>query len=111
MTEQQNQKKSPKKQISTKEAKKLLPIIKKMNTATKLLLKIMGQKLTHEQQQVNKIKLMVDDMIQVPNLQSTISITTLDMNATKIKQKGRMGYNKVMDWEKDYRKRNRGTLL
>ena len=113
--EQQNnpprKKATRKKQLSTAEAKKLIPAIKKMNAATELLLSLFKKKLTHEEQQVAKIRVMVSDMLLPPNLQRNISVTTFDMNKTQVRQRGRMGYNQVMDWEKDYKKRNKGTML
>eukprot|EP01043_Picozoa_sp_COSAG02_P126083 COSAG02_NODE_63299_length_263_cov_0.951220_1_plen_78_part_10 len=72
-----------KKQLSTNEAKKLIPVIKKLNAATKVLIKLFGQKVSHETTQANKIRVLVEDMLIPPNQQSRISVTTLDMNKTR----------------------------
>ncbi|MEK9657618.1 MAG: hypothetical protein VW378_04515 [bacterium] len=100
-----------KKQLSTAEAKKLIPLIKKLNSATKVLIKLFTQKVSHEEQQANKIKVLINDMLIPPNKNTNIKITTLDMNNTKIRKKGEMSYNQIMKWEKAYKQRNRGTML
>jgi len=102
---------SSKKQLSTREAKVLIPILKTLNKSTKLLIKLFTKKLSHQEEQTRKIRVLIEDMFVPPNHQSQISVTTLDMGKTLVKEKNQIGYNQIMKWEKDYRNRNRGTLL
>lgn len=100
-----------KKQLSTSEAKALIPILKTLNKSTKLLIKLFNKKLSHQETQTKKIRVLIEDMLVPPNQKSQISVTTLDMGKTFIKEKNQIGYNQIMKWEKDYRNRNKGTLL
>lgn len=106
------QKKRLKKKLGKQQTKTLLPIIKKFNQMAGLLIRSLTQKIEHEERQLSKIRVMVND-IKVPAsaFQSNINITTVDIGKTTVKEKGSFAHNQVMDWEKDLGKRSKGIIL
>ena len=102
----------PRKQkLSKADTKKVMPKISEFNSLSKMLLKLLGQKIDKKEKKLAGIKIMVTDMgrskIQVGN----ISIQTIDINETRIKKKGDYSYNQVMGWEAQIRSKKKGLML
>lgn len=98
--------------MSKADLKKNLPVLDEFNKFSQAFIKMLGQKVEDKRKKVHTLSIMVDGL-KIPNRypNSTLNIQTIDMNKTHIKKKGDWGYTKKMDWEGDYKKRNRGILL
>ena len=102
----------PKKKLGKHQTRSLLPIVKKFNKMATVLIRSLTQLIAHEERQLSKIRVMVND-IKIPTsaYQSTINITTVDIRKTTISQKGSFSHNQVMDWEKNLGKKSKGIIL
>lgn len=103
---------SPKKKLKPGQTKALIPLIKKFNAVANVLINSLNQKLEREKRELAHIRVMVD-AITIPEDERNhqINITTLDMGKTKIKKKGNMAFNQVMEWEKEMRGKRKGVIL
>ena len=102
---------APKKKLSVAETRKLLPVIREFNKLSQAFVGLLSQKEERQKQHISKIKVMIDGIKIPQNTNSTLNIQAIDMNDTKITQKGEGAIHKRMKWEDDMRHRNRGTLL
>ena len=101
------------KKLAKGKTKELLPVIKQFNSIAQIFIRSLTQKLEQEKAELSKIKVMVSGM-RIPDSERnySIRITSYDMNKTVVKRKdGSLGYNQSMNWEKDYKKRNKGFIL
>jgi len=101
-----------KKKLSKAEVKKLLPGIKEFNKLSGAFIGLLKQKETRTKEQLSTIRVMVAGLKIPVNLnQSNISIQTIDMHNTKVTERGKGSSKKKMDWEKEFRNRNKGFMI
>ena len=98
--------------MSRAELKKTVPGLDEFNKFSQAFIKMLGQKVETKRKKVHTLSIMVDGL-KIPDRypNSTLNIQTIDINDTRVKKKGGWGYSQKMDWESDYRKRNRGFIL
>lgn len=107
-----DKKKKSQKKLGKHKTRSLIPVLNKFNKMATVLIRSLSQKIAYEEQQLSKIRVMVNDIkIPASAYQSSINITTVDLGKTTIKQKGSFSHNQVMDWEKDLGKRSKGVIL
>ena len=102
---------APKKQYNKKEAKALLPKLMEFNKLSKAFINLLSQKVEQKEKHVASISLLVSDVTVPIPTNYNINIQTIDMNNTKVKRKGELGYTQTMNWEDDLKRRRRGIVL
>jgi|SaaInlStandDraft_3_1057020.scaffolds.fasta_scaffold57613_2 hypothetical protein len=102
--------KKTKKKFSRQQTKKMVPALKEFNSMAKAFLKLLHKKIEQKEKRISNIAVLVNEMA-IPQSHYSINIQTIDINQTTVRKKGKMSFNKSMDWEQDYRKRNKGLLL
>lgn len=100
-----------KRKLSKADTKKVMPKISEFNSLSKMLLKLLGQKIDQKEKKLAGIKVMVTDMGRAKIHGGNISIQTIDINETRIKKKGDYSYNQVMGWEAQMRRQKKGLML
>ena len=102
----------PKKKLSSKQAKGLLPVFKQFNKIAGFFIKSLNKQIEQKQRRVNQINIVLKDMkLPASTGQHNISIQTIDINDTRIKKKGNHSFNKKMDWESDIPSKKKGIIL
>lgn len=98
--------------MSNADLKKTVPVLDEFNKFSQAFIKMLGQKVEDKRKKVHTLSIMVDGL-KIPDRypNSTLNIQTIDINDTRIKKKGDWSYSQKMDWESDFKKRNRGFIL
>jgi len=89
----------------------LLPMFKEFNSLSKVFIRMLNKKIEDKQNSVKQIKVLVSGMSTPSELQSNISITTVDINKTSVRGKNSGSYNQVMDWESDFMKNRKKFII
>lgn len=101
-----------KRKLSKADTKKVMPKISEFNGLSKMLLKLLGQRIEEKEKKLNNIKVLVTDMGKVSNInRGNINIQTIDINQTRVKKRGDFSYNQVMDWESHLKRQKKGLVL
>lgn len=102
---------NPRKQkLNAQQTKKLVPKIKVYNKLAKVFIGFLTKQIEAKEREVKHIRVMVAD-IKIPENRHDIMVETIDINNTKFRKKGSYSQTKKMDWESDFRNRNRGFIL
>ena len=96
--------------MTKQQAKSLIPAFKGFNNIAKVFIQMLSKKIEEKEKRISKIRVMVSD-IALPQNHSSINITTVDINKTVVRQKGRMTFNKKMDWEEDFLKNRKRFII
>ena len=100
-----------KKQLSSQEAKKTLPLLEEFNKLSKGFIKLLSDQVDTQREKVSTLSIMVND-IKIPHERThTFDIKTIDIGHTRVSKKGEGSFNQDIDWESDFRRRNRGIIL
>ena len=100
-----------KKRLNATETKKLIPLFKQFNKVAKFFIKGMLKEIEKKEKHIQKINVIVGDGKLPQEKSYNISIQTMDMNEIKVNKKGQGSYKKRIDWEDDFRNKNRGLIL
>jgi hypothetical protein len=101
-----------KKKFNRAQTKKLLPGLRAFNKVARILIGVLTKQVEKKEKSLNTIRVMVNSDFVPKGQHHDISITTLDMNQTRVKKSGQVSYNQKMDWEKDFMKnKNRGQII
>ncbi|MBT6120546.1 hypothetical protein HOH45_03665 [bacterium] len=100
-----------KKTMGKAHVRALLPMFKEFNSLSKVFISMLNKKIEAKQTAVKQIKVLVSGMSTPGDLQSNISITTVDINKTSIRGKTGGSYNQVMDWESDFMKNRKKFII
>ena len=93
-----------KKQLSKAEASKTIPIMKELNKLSKAFIGILKQKVKAKKESVHTLSVMVNEISIPQDHKSLLSITTIDINDTRVSRKGQGSYSESFKWEKPQKK-------
>ena len=96
--------------MNKQQAKSLIPAFKGFNKVAKIFIQMLTKKIAEKEKRLSRIRVMVSD-IALPQNHSSINITTVDINKTIVRQKGRMSFNQKMDWEEDFLKNRKRFII
>jgi hypothetical protein len=108
MAESSDKKKT--KKLSKQDAKKTLPLLKKLNKLSQGFLQLLEKQVSSQREKVSTLSIMVSGM-KIPEQNQTLNVKLIDINDTRGIKKGKGLFNQKMDWEDDLRHRNRGIVL
>ena len=100
-----------KKKHNARETKALIPFMKRFNKAAKLLIDNLTKEISKREENLKKINVVLQDTIPVGQRNSNISIQTVDLKTIKVNKKGEGSYEQNINWEEDFKNKNRGIIL
>ena len=84
------------------DSKNIVESLASFNEATHSYINLLENNLRKKQEKVSRIRLMVQKIKRKPNpIRSQINIQLVDINNTKVTERGKGAYSKKMDWEKN----------
>ena len=91
-----------------KDADEIMGSIEEFNSLTKSYINVLNRQISAKEESISRIRVLVQDMNPKKRAFAgagpQLNITLVDMNQTKITQKGKGSNNKKMDWEKNFSK-------
>jgi hypothetical protein len=100
-----------KKKLGAQETKKLIPVFEQFNKLAKVFIKSLNKRIEQKENNIKKINVMLSGGKLPTQPGPNISIQTVDIGQTKVKEKGKYSFNRKMDWEQDINKKNKGIIL
>jgi hypothetical protein len=99
-----------KRQLNQAQAIKMAPSVKKFNAISRILIRLLSEKIEQKERALGNISVMVNSGFKAER-RNSISITTIDINKTSVNKKGGSTYNQSMPWEEQLRRQKRGLIL
>ena len=100
-----------KKRLNAKETKKLIPLFKQFNKVANFLISGMVKEIEKKEKNIQKINVIVGSKGLKVEKNYNISIQAMDMNEIKVNKKDAGSYKKKLNWEDDFRNKNKGIIL
>ncbi len=103
--------------LGKKEAESVISHVKSFNAATTAYLDVLEQDLNQKKKKATGIRVLLNKLRpnqKIPNSPHNLNIQLIDINDTKITQKGKGSYSKQMEWEKklrNMRNDNKGFIV
>ncbi|MBH37702.1 hypothetical protein CL658_01580 [bacterium] len=89
--------------LGKKESEEIIDNLRLFNKTTASYLKLLDQEVKEKDKQVKRIRVLVTQMKPRSDMKSQLNIQLVDINNTKVSEKGKGSFNQKMDWEKKLR--------
>ncbi|MBI60422.1 hypothetical protein CL657_04310 [bacterium] len=99
--------------LGKSESKEVIENLRLFNKAAESYVTLLDQEVKEKDKKVKKIRLLVNKIKPRSEMKSQLNIQLVDINKTKVSQKGKGTYNQKMDWEKKLREfsNKRGKIV